>query len=273
MMELADCSLNDRLKAAQAKGQSGLPVEELRRIMFDTADALDFLNHERHILHRDVKPANMLLMANRLKLCDFGLRMSETLALDAGKTMGAGTPVFIAPEVVEGRQSPHSDQYSLAATYYMLRAGRPLFTGAAAEIRMRHVVMIPTFDEGILSEGEKKALLKALSKNPNDRYPTSTAFATELGEAIDGLVSAPGFIGGRRKRRPPGGSRRRALRPTRIAPARRRRARSSRCPIPMLLSDRRGAHADRRRRYRHSGKGRATGGERERAGAALAAAG
>lgn len=186
VMELADNSLDDRLKELKKAGQTGLPKEELRQVMIDAASALDFLNHERNILHRDVKPANMLLMGNRLKLCDFGLsRMSEKLSLDSGKTRGAGTPIFIAPEIIAGHQSVHSDQYSLAASYYMLRAGRPVFRGRAKEIRRQHVEQAPLFDDQILSSAEKRVLMKALSKAPEDRYPTSTAFVHDLLEAMD----------------------------------------------------------------------------------------
>lgn len=180
-MELADASLDDRLQAARRAGQPGLPIEELKQVMIDAADALDFLNHQQNVLHRDIKPANMLLMANRLKLCDFGLsRMTENLAIATGKTMGAGTPVFIAPEIINGQQSIHSDQYSLAATYYLLRTGRPIFSGKVEAIRQQHLFSTPAFQDDILSEHEKKVLLRALSKDPDDRYDNSTQFVTEL---------------------------------------------------------------------------------------------
>ncbi|MFO0948389.1 MAG: serine/threonine-protein kinase [Planctomycetota bacterium] len=186
MMELADGSLDDKLKEAKKAGLPGIPKEELKQVMIDAASALDFLNHERNILHRDVKPANMLLMGNRLKLCDFGLsRMSQNLAIESGKTMGAGTPIFIAPEIIEGHQSLHSDQYSLAASYYMLRAGRPVFRGRIKEIRRQHVEERPQFDDDVLSQGEKEVLWKAMSKLPEDRYPSSSAFVQALIAAMD----------------------------------------------------------------------------------------
>lgn len=189
MMELADGSLDDKLKEAKKAGLPGIPKEELKQVMIDAASALDFLNHERNILHRDVKPANMLLMGNRLKLCDFGLsRMSQNLAIESGKTMGAGTPIFIAPEIIEGHQSLHSDQYSLAASYYMLRAGRPVFRGRIKEIRRQHVEERPQFDDEVLSLAEKEVLWKAMSKSPEDRYPSSSAFVQALIAAMDQKV-------------------------------------------------------------------------------------
>lgn len=181
VMELADESLDDRLRAAKANGQSGLSRESLATVMRDAGEALDFLNHNCNILHRDVKPANMLLMAGRLKLCDFGLaRMTENLAVGTGKTMGAGTPVCIAPEIVQGYQSMQSDQYSLAASYYLLRTGRPLFRGKAAEIKDQQVRALPELDVPAFNEGEKRVMAKALAKDPKDRFPTSSAFVNAL---------------------------------------------------------------------------------------------
>lgn len=186
MMELADGSLDDRLKEVKEKGLVGIPRDELRQTMIDAASALDFLNHDRNILHRDVKPANMLLMSGRLKLCDFGLsRMTQNLAIASGKTMGAGTPIFIAPEIIEGYQSMNSDQYSLAATYHMLRTGRPVFRGKVREIRRQHLEDQPALDDAVLTESERRALRRALSKAPEDRYPTSTAFVQDLFQNFD----------------------------------------------------------------------------------------
>jgi serine/threonine protein kinase len=186
MMELADGSLDDRLKEVKDKGLVGIPRDELKQTMVDAASALDFLNHDRNILHRDVKPANMLLMSGRLKLCDFGLsRMTQNLKLETGKTMGAGTPIFIAPEIIEGYQSMNSDQYSLAATYHMLRTGRPVFRGRVKEIRRQHLEDEPRFEDAILTESEKRALRRALSKVPEERFPTSTEFVAELFKDFD----------------------------------------------------------------------------------------
>ena len=180
-MELAEDGLEHRLKVAQDQGLTGLARDELRQVMVDAADALDFLNHGHSILHRDVKPANMLLMANRLKLCDFGLtRMTENLALASGRTMGAGTPVFIAPEIIRGFQSMNSDQYSLAASYYMLRTGKPIFSGRVQAIRQQHLSAEPQFDEGIISAVERQALARALKKEPQERFDTCAQFVAEL---------------------------------------------------------------------------------------------
>jgi serine/threonine protein kinase len=182
VMELADESLDDRLKQAKANGLPGLEMDDsLEQIIRDAGEALDFLNFKCHILHRDVKPANMLLMGERLKLADFGLaRMMPTLSAVSGETLGAGTPVFIAPEVVQGFQSMQSDQYSLAVSYCMLRTGRPLFRGTIKEIRDQHVHAKPSLEETILSPAEQRVLNKALAKEPTDRYRTSSDFVRAI---------------------------------------------------------------------------------------------
>ncbi|MGL5095705.1 MAG: serine/threonine-protein kinase, partial [Planctomycetia bacterium] len=190
VMELAESSLNDRLKECQKAGRPGMSREELQQLMIDAAAALDFLNHKKNILHRDVKPANMLLMGGRLKLCDFGLsRMSEDLARLTGQTtQGAGTPAVIAPEIINGYQSMHSDQYSLAATYFMLRTGRPIFRGSIAEVRRKHLDEPPNFDDPVLTNAERRALKRGLAKSPKDRFANSTELVAALFE--DGPVFA-----------------------------------------------------------------------------------
>lgn len=192
VMELADESLDNRLKSARAAGEPGLPMDDLlQQVMLDAGEALDFLNYKCRILHRDVKPANMLLMSERLKMCDFGLaRMSKDLTLGMGKTMGAGTPVFIAPEIVQGYQARQSDQYSLAASYCMLRSGRPLFRGTVAEIRDQHVHAAPDLTDRLFTPDEELVLLKALSKEPGDRFASSTEFTRELVAAAGGRPRA-----------------------------------------------------------------------------------
>jgi serine/threonine protein kinase len=199
VMELADESLDDRLKQAKAVGLPGLDADEpLKQIIRDAGEALDFLNFKCHILHRDVKPANMLLMGERLKLADFGLaKMMPTLSAMTGQTQGAGTPVFIAPEVVQGFQSMQSDQYSLAVSYCMLRTGRPLFRGTVKEIRDQHVHAKPSLEETILSRGEQRVLSKALSKEPTDRFRSSSEFVQNLLASLgdsNGSTSSKGLV-------------------------------------------------------------------------------
>ena len=135
-MPLCDQSLLDRLRACRRRGP-GLPRDELLGYMDELAEAVDFLNEPRHpagdgglvgIQHRDIKPHNVFLVGGSARLADFGLaKVLEASTRPA--TPGACRPHYVAPEVIEGRVSRRTDQYSLAVTYFQLRTGRLPFKG------------------------------------------------------------------------------------------------------------------------------------------------
>jgi serine/threonine protein kinase len=182
VMELADGSLRDRLKACKAAGLPGVPAAELLGYLHDTAEALDFL-HKEHVQHRDVKPENILLLQGRAKLADFGLaRLQESTRLATAS--GGGTPAYMAPEVWKGKTSSHSDQYSLATTYVELRLGHRPFTAENLADVMRDILEKKP-DLAPLPGPEQQVLRKALAKEPADRYPNCKAFARALYEAVD----------------------------------------------------------------------------------------
>src|SRR5439155_367828 len=121
VMELAECSLRERLKQCRASGQVGIPPRELVTYFREAADALDYM-HEQEILHRDIKPENILIIQRHAKVADFGLArgmQNQSMA----SVSGSGTPRYMAPEVWRGRFSRSSDQYSLALAYADLGAG------------------------------------------------------------------------------------------------------------------------------------------------------
>ncbi|HEY1861484.1 MAG TPA: protein kinase, partial [Gemmataceae bacterium] len=105
VMELADKNLENRLIECQAIGLEGIPREELLAYMRDAAEALDLMNFQHDLQHLDVKPRNLFLVGNRLKVADFGLvQCLEGLAARSPNSglRGEFTPHYAAPEVFEG---------------------------------------------------------------------------------------------------------------------------------------------------------------------------
>jgi serine/threonine protein kinase len=185
-MELADRSLLDRVDEAVRQGMPGIPRRELLRYVHDTASVLDFLNKPRHFLggkrpvaiqHCDVKPHNLLLIGEGVKVADFGL--ARVLESEKTAYRGGMTPAYAPPEFFQGESSRNSDQYSLAVSYCQMRGGRLPFSGKnAAEFRDAHLTADP--DLTMLPDEERPAVARALAKVPGERWPNCRAFVKAL---------------------------------------------------------------------------------------------
>jgi serine/threonine protein kinase len=184
VMDLADKTLMERLEECRRDSLPGIPAEELLTYMREAAEALDFL-HSNQVLHRDVKPANILLAKGHARLADFGLaRLFMKGGVDIVSTM-IGTPLYMGPEVWEQKVGPESDQYSLAATYVELRLGRPLFdVESQDEVKQSHLTSAP--DLTGLSPAESQVIQKALAKRRRERYESCSQFVQALGTSILG---------------------------------------------------------------------------------------
>ncbi len=162
-----------------------LDAEATSRLAAQVGRGLDAL-HERGVLHRDVKPSNVLLdRTGAAALADFGLaRGAESTRLTADGQI-LGTPHYLAPELIEGSElRPPSDIYALGCIVYECLVGEPPFAGrAAAEIGFAHLVEAPPDPRERrpeLPSGLAEAVLAALEKEPAARPTTATALARML---------------------------------------------------------------------------------------------
>lgn len=175
--ELAEQSLLDRFEQHRRKGAPGIPRSELLELLGDTADALDFLVQKHSLQHLDIKPGNLLITADRVKVADFGLVKDLH---DQNQSMVSGlTPTYSAPEMFDGRPDSRSDQYSLAIVYTEMLAGSIPFDGkTTAELARQHLNQAPNLEA--LPPADRAAVARALSKNPHDRFSTCKQFIDQL---------------------------------------------------------------------------------------------
>ena len=154
---------------------TGIPTGELHAHLRQAAAGIDHL-HSVGVQHRDIKPQNLLLKDGNVRVADFGL--ARTLAHTVTGHTGTLTLYYAAPEFFDGKTSRHSDQYSLAVTYCQLRGGRLPFEGTAAQVMAGHVAREP--DLTMQPDAERRVVGRALSKHPEDRWPSCTTFADAL---------------------------------------------------------------------------------------------
>jgi serine/threonine protein kinase, bacterial len=189
-MELADGSLLDLLDAYQAEYRSPLPPELLLRYFRHAAEALDFLNARQHsfegrlvsFMHCDVKPSNLLLLGETVKLADFGL--STPIVAFQTPYSRAGTLDFAAPEIHGGNLAETSDQYSLAVSYYCLRTGILPFPTPGSRFKPEYAYKRPAPDLSGVVPGERRVLERALEVEPSARWPSCSAMVAALTEAF-----------------------------------------------------------------------------------------
>jgi serine/threonine protein kinase/DNA-binding beta-propeller fold protein YncE len=173
-----------------------LPPERVAEMIAQVASALDAA-HERGLVHRDVKPANMLLDASggagqtdHVYLSDFGLTKAALSASGlTGTGMFIGTLDYIAPEQIQGRPvDGRTDQYALACAAFELLTGAPPFSRETAiavmYAQMSELPPAPTSRRPDLQPAVDEVFFKALAKDPADRYATCREFSEAMREAL-----------------------------------------------------------------------------------------
>jgi serine/threonine protein kinase len=185
-------SLAERITAYTSR-QMMMPPQEAITYLSQAAEAIDYA-HSRGVIHRDIKPGNMLLRSdNWLLLADFGIARMVAQGEQLTKTgVGFGTPEYMAPEQAQGKAEAASDLYSLAVLAYLLFTGRlPFSADSGYAITIQHITMDPPppsqFNPA-LSPAVAQALLQGLAKDPIRRHPSARAFVASLQSA---LASAP----------------------------------------------------------------------------------
>jgi serine/threonine protein kinase len=196
-------SLATYLRELHSLNQRLQPVQ-IARLLITIATALDYA-HERGVIHRDIKPGNIILhnKASNISteepitertdavLTDFGLvRIAQAVTQTASGAV-SGTPAYMSPEQAQGMKVDHrSDIYSLGVVLYEMIAGRIPFEGDTSwSLIFKHINEPPPSIAGI-QPAMQKVIDRALAKKPEDRYQTARALAADYMDAIGMLAEA-----------------------------------------------------------------------------------
>jgi serine/threonine protein kinase len=191
-MELADGNLEDLRQAYQDETGRNFPADHLLEILAQAAVGLDFLSglslpsinpSSVGLQHCDVKPSNLLLLGNTVKIADFGLCAGT--GWKTHRKGCRGTPPYAAPELYQGRSTPGSDQYALAVTYLKLCTGERAFWKGGMAASPNNLPVDLTKVRG----PEVPVLARALHPQSSSRWPSCQHFIAALREAV--LVHRP----------------------------------------------------------------------------------
>jgi eukaryotic-like serine/threonine-protein kinase len=189
VMEHLDGETVESLVDAHNRRGFYIPLDDAVDVMIQALNGLAAI-HAAGAIHRDIKPANIMLTSEPMRavIMDFGL--VRDVQLDDDVRSLAGTPAYIAPELVEGAhgadRSKLTDIYSMGTTFYEVLTGAIPFGGATwVEILQKHIAELPvppSVRRSGLPEALDEIVLRAMSKDPRDRYQDCDAFIEDLVE-------------------------------------------------------------------------------------------
>lgn len=173
------------LRQRSPKGMP-LAIEIILPYVAQVAEALQYA-HDEKVIHRDVKPENMFVgRRNEILLGDFGIALVAQSSRYQNTQDMAGTMAYMAPEQIEGKPRPASDQYSLGIVVYEWLSGDRPFHGSLTEIVGQHLSVPPKplrDKNPALSPDVERVVMTALAKNPKERFGSIKAFANALLQA------------------------------------------------------------------------------------------
>ncbi|HLZ55682.1 MAG TPA: protein kinase [Ktedonosporobacter sp.] len=173
------------LRTLHPKG-SRVPLPTIVSYVRQVAEALQYA-HDQHVIHRDIKPDNMLLdQYGKVMLSDFGMALIAQSSRQHNPQEIAGTAVYMAPEQFQGKTRRLSDQYELAVVVYEWLCGERPFRGSFAELASQHLFMLPPSLRALqpqLPAEVEQVIFKALAKDPLQRFMDIQTFASALEEA------------------------------------------------------------------------------------------
>jgi serine/threonine protein kinase len=176
---------------------SMLPLEMIVAYVKDVTSALCYA-HISNVLHLNIKPENMLLSRNHeVLLSDFRISAVMQSRGDQSTPQATGMLTYMAPEQIQGEPLAVSDQYALAVVIYEWLSGNPPFKGEPAALRAQHLTASPpplTKNIPSITPTIEAVVMKALAKEPKDRYNDVEEFAKALDAAFHGKEASPTII-------------------------------------------------------------------------------
>jgi serine/threonine protein kinase len=195
IMRVLDCGIEDgtpylvmdyaphgTLRQRHPKGTL-VPLVYVLSYISELAPALQYA-HDRKLIHRDIKPENMLVgRNNEVLLSDFGIAVISSASTSQHTKAVAGTVTYMAPELIMGRSSVASDQYAIGIVVYEWLCGDTPFHGSFAEVTAQHLHAPPPplrQNNPSIPPAVEEITMKALAKDPQERFPRVQDFATAL---------------------------------------------------------------------------------------------